>query len=204
MWQHVAGLLAEPAQLLAQFDRLTATEAGSPRDQAAEQRLRSRLERIARADARLLDAYQAEAISLAELTERRRQIAKERQDVERQQEERARLRQQQLQAETVRSDLTEFCGRMRSRLDQASFADKQAILQLLIERIIVGNGRLEIRHVIPLRPPPPSGSGSSTPPERLRSDGVHRAALGWHRRPERGQRLLQTGRTVDDQELRGP
>ena len=118
VWQHVAGLLAEPAQLLAQFDRLTATEAGSPRDQAAEQRLRSRLERIARADARLLDAYQAEAISLAELTERRRQIAKERQDVERQQEERARLRQQQLQAETVRSDLTEFCGRMRSRLDQ--------------------------------------------------------------------------------------
>ena len=204
VWQHVAGLLAEPAQLLAQFDRLTATEAGSPRDQAAEQRLRSRLERIARADARLLDAYQAEAISLAELTERRRQIAKERQDVERQQEERARLRQQQLQAETVRSDLTEFCGRMRSRLDQASFADKQAILQLLIERIIVGNGRLEIRHVIPLRPPPPSGSGSSTPPERLRSDGVNRAPLGRHRRPKRGQRLLQAGRAVDDQELRGP
>ena len=204
VWQHVAGLLAEPAQLLAQFDRLATTEAGSPRDQAAEQRLRSRLERIARADARLLDAYQAEAISLAELTERRRQIAKERQDVERQQEERARLRQQQLQAETVRSDLTEFCARMRSRLDQASFADKQAILQLLIERIIVGNGRLEIRHVIPLRPPPPSGSGSSTPPERLRSDGVNGASLSWYRRPERGQRLLQAGRAVDDQELRGP
>ena len=101
VWQHVAGLLAEPAQLLAQFDRLAAAEAGSPRDQAAERRLRSRLERITRADGRLLDAYQAEAISLAELTERRRQLAKERQDVERQREERARLRQQRLQAETV-------------------------------------------------------------------------------------------------------
>jgi site-specific DNA recombinase len=172
VWQHVTGLLAEPAQLLAQFDRLAATEAGSPRDQAAEQRLRSRMERIMRADGRLLDAYQAEAVSLAELTERRRQLAKERQDVERQREEHARLRQQRLQAETVRTDLAEFCSRMRDRLDQASFADKQAILQLLIERIIVGNGRLEIRHVIPLRPPPPSGSGRSAPPERLRSDGV--------------------------------
>src|SRR5215213_10192243 len=49
VWEHVAGLLAEPAQLLAQFDRLAAAEAGSPRDQAVEQRLRSRLERIARA-----------------------------------------------------------------------------------------------------------------------------------------------------------
>src|SRR3712207_1974504 len=114
VWQHVAGLLAEPARLLAQFDRLAAAEAGSPRDQAAEQRLRSRMERIARADARLLDAYQAEAISLAELTERRRQIAEERQDVERQQEERARLRQQRLRAETVRTDLDRKSTRLNS------------------------------------------------------------------------------------------
>ena len=70
----------------------------------------------------LRDAYQAEAISLAELTERRRQLAKERQDVERQREERDRLRQQRLRAETVRTDLAEFCGRMRSRLYRASFA----------------------------------------------------------------------------------
>src|SRR3712207_5035386 len=147
VWEHVAGLLAEPARLLAQFDRLAAAEAGSARDQAVEQRLRSRLERIARADVRLLDAYQAEAVSLAELTERRRQLAKERQDVERQREERARLRQQRLQAQAVRTELAEFCGRIRSRLDQASFADKQAILQLVIERIIVGNeiGRASCR-----------------------------------------------------------
>src|SRR5918993_489021 len=202
VWEHVAGLLAEPARLLAQFDRLAAAEAGSPRDQAAEQRLRSRMERIARADARLLDAYQAEAISLAELAERRRQLAKERQDVERQQEEQARLRQQRLRAETVRTDLAEFCGRMRSRLYGASFADKQAILQLLIERIIVGDGRLEIRHVIPLRPPQPSGSGLSAPPERLRPDGVNRAALSRHRRPESRERLLEAGRAAGDQELR--
>jgi site-specific DNA recombinase len=204
VWEHVASLLAEPAQLQAQFECFTAAEAGSPRDLAAEQRLHSRLERIARADRRLLDAYQAEAISLAELTERRRQLAKERQDVERQQEERAQLRQQRMQAETVRTDLAEFCAHMRSCLKQASFADKQATLQLLIERIIVGDGRLEIRHVIPLRPPPPSGSGPATLPERLRSDGVDRAPLRRHRRPERGQRLLEAGRAVDDQELRRP
>ena len=40
------------------------------------------------------------------------------------------------------------------RLDEATFADKQAILQLVIERIIVGDGSLEIRHVIPLLPRP--------------------------------------------------
>jgi site-specific DNA recombinase len=176
VWEHIAGLLGEPARLLAQFDRLGAAEAGSPRELAAEQQLRSRLDRMSRADTRLLDAYQAEVLSRAELTERRRQLGKERQDLERQQEERARLRQQRLQAEAVRTDLTAFCSRIRARLDQASFAERQAILQLLIERIIVGNGRLEIRHAIPLHPPP-SGSGSPAPPDRLRSDGEHRRGL---------------------------
>jgi site-specific DNA recombinase len=56
VWEHVAGLLTEPAQLLAQFEHLGATEPGSPRELAAEQQLRSRLDRIARADKRLLDA----------------------------------------------------------------------------------------------------------------------------------------------------
>ena len=85
-----------------------------------EHQLRSRLDRIARADKRLLDAYQAEVLSLAELTERRRQLGKERQDLERQQEERARLRLQRLQAEAVRTDLTAFCSRIRGRAQGSS------------------------------------------------------------------------------------
>ena len=43
-----------------------------------------------------------------------------------------------------------FCQRVRSRLDEATLAERQRILQLLIERVIVGEDSLEIRHVIPL------------------------------------------------------
>src|SRR4051794_8242769 len=206
VWNHVAGLLADPDRLLAQFDHLAATaEAGSTRDQAAEQQLRARLERTIRADKRLLDAYQAGAITLAELSERRQFLASERQALERQQEDQARLRQQRLRAEAVRMDLAAFCNRIHSRLDEATFADKQAILQLVIERIIVGNGRLEIRHVIPLRPPSqPSNNGPVQPIRRLRSDGVNRAALCGHVGPERGERLLEPRRAVDDHELGCP
>src|SRR3954447_7641013 len=165
VWSHVAGLLADPDRLLAQFDHLAATaEAGSAREQAAERQLRARLDRTARADKRLLDAYQAGAITLAELSEQRQVLASERQALERQQEDQVNLRQQRLRAEAVRMDLAAFCSRIHSRLDEATFADKQAILQLVIERIIVGNGRLEIRHVIPLRPPPqPSNNGPVQP-----------------------------------------
>ena len=167
VWDHVAGLLADPDRLLAQFERFAAAaEAGSAREQAAEQQLRARLDRAARADKRLLDAYQAEAITLAELSERRRQLAEERRSLERQREERARLRQQRLRAEAVRTDLAAFCARIRGRLDEATLAEKQAILQLVIERIIVGDGSLEIRHVIPLRTTSPV-NGQGQPDGRM-------------------------------------
>jgi len=190
IWNHVAGLLADPDQLLAQFDRFAAAaDAGSAREQAAEQQLRTRLDRTARADKRLLDAYQAGAVSLSE---RRQHLAQERQALEQQQGEQARLRQQRLQAEALRTNVATFCERIRGRLAEATLAEKQAILQLVVERIIVGDGCLEIRHVIPLRSPPPGGSGSMPPKAtRLRTDGMNRATLRRHIGPQRRQRPLQ-------------
>src|SRR3954467_7238879 len=60
------------------------------------------------------------------------------------------------------------------RLHLPTACPNQAIIQLVIERIIVGNSRLEIRHLSPLRPPPQPGNNGPGPPiRRLRSDGVN-------------------------------
>lgn len=160
VWDHVAELLADPARPVAQFARLAAAEDGSDRERAADQLLRTRMERNSRADKRLLDADEAGVISLAEMSERRHRLAEERRALDRQQQERERLRQQRAQAEAARSSLEAFCSRIGARLENTSFADKQAILQLVIERIIVGDGSLEIRLVVPLSPAAPSGSGN--------------------------------------------
>jgi site-specific DNA recombinase len=193
VWGHVAELLASPDRMMAQFDRFSAAaESGTTRDRAADQRLRARLDRVARADKRLLDAYQAGAISLAELSERRRHLHDERLLLERQQREADELRRQRVQAQAVRASLEAFCDRTRARLDAATFADKQAILQLVVERIIVGDGRLEIRHVIPLRPPQPGSDGPVQPDAQLRSDRVHAAPLPGraHHPPDRALQPL--------------
>jgi site-specific DNA recombinase len=75
IWDRVAELLADPARLVAQFARFAALEDGSDRERAADQLLRTRMERNSRADKRLLDAYQASVISLAEMSERRHRRA---------------------------------------------------------------------------------------------------------------------------------
>ena len=93
--------------------------------------------------------------------------------------------------------------------------ERQQLLQLLIERVIVGEDTLEIRHVIPLgRPklealapaPPngsPEGSGLDVPllggeAERLCSDGVIEAllVLGAHELVVRRPTVVDHGAVV--------
>src|SRR4029079_7439215 len=83
------------------------------------------------------------------------------------------------QVDTLRLRLIKIAARVVElktmiRLHLPTACPNQAILQLVIERIIVGNGRLEIRQLIPLRPPPQPGNNSPGQPiGRLRSDGVN-------------------------------
>jgi site-specific DNA recombinase len=182
VWEHVAGLLRDPAQLAAQFEQIVAAAgAGTAQMQAADRQLAQRLARLTQADTRLVDAYQAGTLTLAELTPRRAAIAEQQRALAQQQAERERLRAQRGQAETVLASLTDFAARVGARLGDATFEERQAILQLVVERVIVSEDTLEIRHVIPLRPPPdgsrprppaPASAESSRPSSRLRSDGV--------------------------------
>ena len=202
VWDHVRGLLGDPQRLLAQFqDFALAADQEAVREAAAEHKLRARLESLARADHRLLDAYQADVISLAELTERRGQLTGQRRALDQQIETARALHQSRIKAQAVATDLAAFCARLHRRLDEASFADKQAILQLVIERIIVHEDRLEIRHVIPLCNPTPGRPDTPAENGRLRSDRVHGAALRGHVGPQRGQGPFQPGPAVDNEEL---
>ena len=71
VWDHVTRLLDDPATLLAQFEAYArrADEARAS-ECAEEQRLAAQLRRLDREEQRLVDAYQAEAIDLAELRDR--------------------------------------------------------------------------------------------------------------------------------------
>ena len=177
VWGHVRDLLADPERLIAQFQHLAAeVDRDASRERGPERRLVARLDGLARADARLLDAYQAEVISLEELTERRRQLAGQRHAFEHELERQRDLRRQRARAQGVLADLTAFRERVRGRLVEASFADKQAVLQLVVERVIVHESSLEIRHVIPLHSPPPGRERPAQADGRLRSDRVHLVA----------------------------
>ncbi len=170
VWGHVKGLLDDPTTLAAQFEeRARQAEALDADAATAARKCEAQLRQLDREGQRLLDAYQGEAIELGELKQRREQIAGRRHLLTMQHEQERRLRGERQTAKEVWADLTAFCERVRSRLDEATLADRQRILQLLIDRVIVGPDSLEIRHVIPLgrlkaetaspSPTDPDGSG---------------------------------------------
>jgi site-specific DNA recombinase len=179
VWDHLVGLISDPRQLVTQFERFIAETAdGSPQEQAIERQLQARLDRLARADQRLLEAYQAEVISLEELAGRRRAVAEQHRAAAQQRDQHRRLIEQRVRAQAVLANVAAFSERICSRLEDADFSERQAILQLIVERIIVHEDTLEIRHVIPLRDPGPTNgsTGPAMPRDTgLRSDGVRPA-----------------------------
>jgi site-specific DNA recombinase len=202
VWNHVVELMSHPDQLLQQFEEFVKLAAeGDARQQVEASKLRSRLSRLEKEESRLIDAYQAEVINLEELSSRRQQIERMRRALQAESEQEAKLRQQRSEAAGILNDLKEFCGRIHNRLQEASFEEKQTILQLLIERIMVGEDSLEIRHVIPLRETGPRQSGSGPPGSRLRSDGVKLAALPTHTRKNRHSGGAQPGMVIAGDQL---
>jgi site-specific DNA recombinase len=177
VWNHIEALLSHPDQLLAQFTQF-ATVGAEPdtKTRAALQRGRAQEQRLAREESRLLDAYQAGFLSLAELGQRRELLTQRRTVLYEQREHQQRMRQQELHAHAVLTELTHFCTRIRQRLPTVTLAEKQQLLQLLIDRIVVGTDTVEIQHVIPLHsdsaPVLESAAGTTTTIRRLRSDGM--------------------------------
>src|SRR5215213_8836536 len=71
------------------------------------------------------------------------------------------------QAEIARVGLRmdEFCRRVRDGLDQATWEQKRQLIECLVARVIVTDGEVEIRYVIPTSP-----AGQATHFCHLRSD----------------------------------
>jgi len=122
---------------------------------------------------RLTEAYLAGVMGLAEYQRRRRDLEQRQQALAGQ--ERQLEAQADRQAEITRLGLNveRFCQRASQGLEQASWEQKRQLIEWLIARVVVTNGEVEIRYVIPT-----SATGETDRFCHLRSD--HRVLLPAH------------------------
>jgi site-specific DNA recombinase len=111
----------------------------------AQQRLRQQIER-------LTEAYLGDVIPLPEYQRRRKDLEEKLAAFAVQEEQLSAQVDRQEQLTGLKLSMTAFCERVRGGLEQATFEQKRELVELLIDRVIVANGEVEIRYVIPTSP----------------------------------------------------
>src|SRR5947209_16701306 len=122
---------------------------------------------------RLTEAYLAGVMDLAEYQRRRRDLEQREQAVAGQQRQLEAQADRQAEIARLGLNVERFCERVSQGLEQASWEQKRQLIEWLIARVIVTNGEVEIRYVIPTSP-----AGETDRFCHLRSD--HRAPLQPH------------------------
>ena len=152
VWDYIRCLLSDPDLLRQHFEASRGDPAIDGRDERERARLERQIAAAAREVQRLIDAYQNGVIELAELQERRQRSDEHtrflRQRVDEIEQQR-RGREQELR---LVQGLEVFCASIQDALVDPSFAVKQQILQLVIDRIVVEDTRIVIKHIIPMEP----------------------------------------------------
>jgi site-specific DNA recombinase len=150
VWRWVAQLLSDPQLLRAHFEESRGDPAVDGADERESMRLERQLKALDREIGRLIDAYQAAAVELNELKERRRQIEDHARHLRQRLDELRRQRGEREQGIRLLEGLEAFCASIRASLIDPSFEVKQKVLRLVVDRIIFEESRVTIRHIIPM------------------------------------------------------
>ncbi len=146
IWQAVAELLSNPQLIL---DYYLSRQDQCNVDPPELKRVRLELNQIEKQNQRLLDAYQGEIIHLEELASRRQALEQQQLVLAGRLAELEQFAHQQAQQEALISDITEFCDNISSMLQSPTPEQKQLVLRLVVDHILVGRDQLIIKHIIP-------------------------------------------------------
>jgi site-specific DNA recombinase len=150
VWEDLCRVLQDPAVLDEAWRRAQQGWLSGDERSARRQDLRRRRAQVQRQIQRLVDAYVVEALTLDELQTRRARLEQRVAELDR---DLQRLEVESVQAEQLQvlgARMAEFRTAIAQRLADAPFALRRALVELLIDRVVVDAPEVEIRYVIPL------------------------------------------------------
>src|SRR5512132_2682606 len=172
VWADLCAVLQQP-ELVAQALERAHSGAWVPQELRRRQAtLRQVRASVTRQRQRLLEAYLAEVIDLACFQRQDRGLAGQQADLLAREREVAAQGERLVQVSAIAQSMTQVLKGLRVGLDQASFQQRRQLVELLIDRVVVTDGHVEIRYVIPTTDP-----STKTRFCHLRTDYFHLVAL---------------------------
>jgi site-specific DNA recombinase len=175
VWSDLCALLGDPAQVGHALERARGGAWLPQQLQARQATIHQALGQLERQQQRLLDAYLAEVVGLAELERKRQELDRRRATLAAQQRQLDAVAEQRLELRAVADGIEAFCQTVRAGLATATFAQRRLLVELLIDRVIVTDGQVEIRYVLPTSP-----DGPHPPYCQLRKDHLDPPAAPGH------------------------
>ena len=160
VWDHIMSLLTDPQLIRAEIDRRLEQARTSDPVTGQRRQLESALAKASAALTRMVEAFQEELITIDELRARMPDL--------RAREAGLRGQLQALDAQVadreiylrLADDLEGFLTQLVGHADTTSVADRQHLLRLLVNDVLIGPEKITIRHRIPVR----ERTGAREPP----------------------------------------
>jgi site-specific DNA recombinase len=164
VWKETIRLLDEPALVQAEIDRRMEAARNADPLRKREQALRHQQTRLQNHIDRMVTAYQEELITLAELRQRMPNLRKQEHTVESELRSLEMASEDQSRFLRLAETLSEFRGKLRVRAETLDTVERQKILRLVVQDILVGSDTIRIRHSIPVGSSGPGRPGSPGSP----------------------------------------
>jgi site-specific DNA recombinase len=164
VWKEIIRLLDEPALIQDEIARRMEAARNADPLQKREQVLRQQQARLQNHIERMVTAYQEELITLVELRQRIPNLRKQEQAIASELRSLNFASQDQSRYLRVAETLSDFRGKLRVRAQTLDTLERQKILRLVVQEILVGSDTIRIRHSIPVTDSGRGGQGSLASP----------------------------------------
>jgi site-specific DNA recombinase len=152
VWQDLCEVLTHPESIKQALERAQGGHWLPQELQARRENLRKARVSLEHQLERLTEAYLHKIIPMAEYQRRRQDLEQKQQGLDHQAQQLEASVNRQAEVATLVTSIEEFCQRVQQGLAQATFERKRQLVELLIDRVVVTNGDVEIRYVIPTSP----------------------------------------------------
>ena len=150
VWDAIARALQNPALLTQEYQRRLSEAAKQDSIETEGKQIEVALKRLKIQEDRLIDAYKSEALELPQFKEEMDKVRARRGALEQQQRDLERQRLEQVQTQDALAKLEAFCQRVSQGLHWLTFDDKQKLLRLVVDRIVVDGQHVRIEGIIPV------------------------------------------------------
>jgi site-specific DNA recombinase len=152
VWADLCAVLTDPQQIAVALERAQ-TGAWLPQELQARQATTSQaIAGVERQQERLLTAYLADILALAEFERKRRELEQKHASLQGQLHQLNALAQQRIELCQVATSIEAFCAQVRMGLENATFPQKRMLVEWLIDQVVVTDDEVEIRYVVPISP----------------------------------------------------